>query len=238
MSNEKSTDQFVRDMLREIGITRPWEQDGGPQWKRDALKGGSKSASGNAEGKPEFVFVSDNFVVVVEDKKDVQRTRYLVDGDPTTEHPYRADYALNGAIHYAKTMLSNGIPFDKGIFAVGVGGGEVHHEIAVSYLAPGFTKHLDNLDNLDVFSEMEIGEYYAVQVLGQRPRAEVQLDDVRAAAERLHEGMRNYGSVENDRKAPLVSAILLALKNPYFKLEDLRGNTHGNNYRVWDKRII
>ena len=65
-------------------------------------------------------------------------------------------------------MLTNGIPFDKGIFAVGVGGGEIHHEIAVSYLAPGFIKHLDNLDNLDVFSEKEIGEYYAVQVLGQR----------------------------------------------------------------------
>ena len=36
-------------------------------------------------------------------------------------------------------------------------------------------------------------------------------EGVRAAAERLHGGMRNYGSVENDRKALLVSAILLAL---------------------------
>ncbi len=238
MANEKATDQIVRDMLREIGFERPWEQDGGPQWKRDALKGGSKSASANAEGKPEFVFVSGGFVVVVEDKKDVQRTRYLVDGDPITEYPYRADYALNGAIHYVKTMLANGIPFDKGVFAVGVGGGEVHHEIAVSYLAPGFVKHLDDLDNLDVFSEKEIGEYYAVQVLGQRPRAEVQLDDVRAAAERLHEGMRNYGSVENDRKAPLVSAILLALQNPYFNIDRLTSVSPGNNYQVWDGRII
>lgn len=238
MENEKATDQIVRDMLREIGFERPWEQDGGPQWKRDALKGGSKSASAHAEGKPEFVFVSGGFVVVVEDKKDVQRTRYLVGGDPTTEYPYRADYALNGAIHYAKTMLANGIPLDKGIFAVGVGGGEVHHEIAVSYLAPGFIKHLDDLDNLDVFSEKEIGEYYDVQVLGQRPRAEVQLDDVRAAAERLHEGMRNYGSVENDRKAPLVSAILLALQNPYFDLDRLQSISPSNNYQVWDGRII
>ena len=238
MANERATDQIVRDMLREIGFKRPWEQDGGPQWKRDALKGGSKSASANAEGKPEFVFVSDGFVVVIEDKREVQRTRYFVDGEPTTEFPYRADYALNGAIHYAKTMLANGIPFNKGIFAVGFGGGEVHHEIAVSYLAPGFVKHLDDLDNLDVFSESEISEYYAVQVLGQRPRAEVRLDDVRAAAERLHEGMRNYGSVENDRKAPLVSAILLALQNPYFDLDRLQSISPGNNYQVWDGRII
>lgn len=238
MSNEKATDQLVRDMLREIGVERPWEQDGGPQWKRDALKGGSKSATAVSEGKPEFVFVSDGFVVVIEDKKDVQRTRYLIDGNPTTDFPFRADYALNGAIHYARTMLDNGIPFDKGVFAVGVGGGEIHHEIAVSYLAPGIVKHLDDLDNLDVFSEGEIGEYYSVQVRGQRPRAEAQLDDVRAAAERLHEGMRNYGSVENDRKAPLVSAILLALQNPYFDIEQLKSVTPGNNYQVWDGRII
>lgn len=201
-------------------------------------QGGAKSAASSGEGKPEFVFVSDGFVVVVEDKKDVQRTRFLLDGEATTEYPYRADYALNGAIHYSKTMLNNGIPHSKGIFAVGVGGGEVHHEIAVSYLAPGTIKHLDNLDNLDVFSEEKIGEYYEVQVLGQRPRAEVQLDAVRAASERLHEGMRNYGSVENDRKAPLVSAILLALQNPYFDIDQLKSITPGNNYQVWDGRLI
>lgn len=40
---------------------------------------------------------------------------------------------------------------------------------------------------------------------------------------RLHEGMRNYGSVENDRKAPLVSAILLALEKPGFALDDMKG---------------
>lgn len=238
MNNEKATDQFVRDMLREIGVERPWEQDGGPLWKRNALKGGSKSESGASEGKPEFVFERNGFVIVIEDKKTVERTQYVVDGDPVTEFPYRADYALNGAIHYAKTMLNNGIPFDKGIFAVGIGGGEVHHQITVTYLAQGFVKHLDDLDNLDVFSEAEIDEYFSVQVLGRRPRAEVQLDDVRAAAERLHEGMRNYGSVENDRKAPLVSAILLALQNPYFNLDKLASITPGNNYQVWDGRII
>lgn len=69
MGNEKATDQFVRDLLRDIGVTKPWEQDGGPQWKRDALAGGPKSKDGKREGKPEFVFVVDDFIVLVEDKK-------------------------------------------------------------------------------------------------------------------------------------------------------------------------
>ena len=238
MGNERATDQFVRDLLREIGVDRPWEQDGGPQWKRDALRGGSKSATGTAEGKPEFVFLSDGFIVVIEDKKEARFTKRLEGAVITTEYPYRADYALNGAVHYAQTMVENGTPHDKGIFAIGVGGNEGHHEIAVAFVAPGLTKQLDPLDNLEVFAADRIGEYHAVQVLEQRPRAEVQLDDIRAAAEKLHEGMRNYGSVENNRKAPLVSAILLALKSEYFDISQLQGRTPGNNGQVWDGRII
>lgn len=238
MGNEKSTDQFVRDMLRDIGVSRPWEQDGGPQWKRDALQGGSKSASAAAEGKPEFVCVVGDFILLIEDKKGSRHTRYLDNGDITTEYPYRADYALNGAIHYASTMIANGVPGHKGIFAVGVGGSEVHHEIAVAFVAPGMVKPLDDLSNLDVFAEDQIDEYHSVQVLDQRPRSEVRLDDIRAAATKLHEGMRTYGSVENERKAPLVSGILLALRNEFFSIEDLHGRTPGNNNQVWDGRII
>ena len=85
MGNEKGTDQFVRDLLRDIGVTRPWEQDGGPKWKRTALAGGSKSKTGKGEGKPEFVFVVDDFIVIIEDKKEARFTRFLEDGQVTTD---------------------------------------------------------------------------------------------------------------------------------------------------------
>lgn len=222
--NEKGTDQFVRDLLRDIGQTRPWEQDGGPDWKRKALAGASKTKAGKGEGKPEFVFVADGFIVIVEDKKETRFARLLKDGHVTTEFPYRESYALNGAVHYAQVMLRNGVPHKKGIFAVGIGGDESHHEIAVVYVAPGQIQLLDDLDNLDVFGEEAISEYHSVAVLGHKPQAEVQLDTVKAAASELHEGMRNYGSVENDRKASLVSAILLALEKPGFDVDDLKGS--------------
>lgn len=234
MSNEKATDQFVRDLLRDIGVTKPWEQDGGPQWKRDALARGSKTKTGKGEGKPEFVFVVDDFIVIVEDKKEVRFTRFLDDGVVSSELPHRQDYALNGAVHYSSVMLRNGVPYSKGIFAVGIGGDEHHHEIAVAYVGLGQIKLLDDLDNLDVFGKEAIGEYHSVAVLGNKPQAEVRLDTVKAAALRLHEGMRNYGSVENDRKAPLVSAILLALEKPGFDIDDLKGSYDQNLPDDWD----
>ncbi len=234
MTNEKGTDQFVRDLLRDIGVIKPWEQDGGPKWKRDALAGGSKSKAGKGEGKPEFVFVSDEFIVVIEDKKETRFTRHLDDGRLTTDFPYRQDYALNGAVHYASVMLHSGKVPHKAIFAVGIGGDEHHHEIAVAYVSPGQIKLLDDLDNLDVLAAGEIREFHSVAVLGNKPQAEVRLDAVKAAASRLHEGMRNYGSVENDRKAPLVSAILLALEKPGFDIDDLKGAYDQNLPGDWD----
>lgn len=234
MDNEKATDQFVRELLRDIGVTKPWEQDGGPKWKRAALAGGSKSKVGLAEGKPEFVFVVGDFIVVIEDKKEARFTRHLIDDQIITEFPYRQDYALNGAVHYAAAMMRNGVPDQKGIFAVGIGGAEYHHEIAIAFVGPGVIKYLDDLDNLDVLAEDSIDEYYSVSVLGNKPQAEVQLETVKAAASRLHEGMRNYGSVENDRKAPLVSAILLALEKPGFDVDDLKGTYDDSLPDDWD----
>jgi type I restriction enzyme M protein len=234
MDNEKATDQFVRDLLRDIKMVKPWEQDGGPKWKRAALAGGSKSKTGKAEGKPEFVFVVNEFIVIVEDKKEARFTRLLQGDEVITEFPYRQDYALNGAVHYARAMIRNGVPHDKGIFAVGIGGDEQHHEISVAYMALGRIKLLDDLDNLDVFGAEAIDEYYSVAVLGNKPRAEIQLDSVKVAASRLHEGMRNYGSVKNDRKAPLVSAILLALEKPGFEIDDLKGSYDQNLPDDWD----
>lgn len=238
MANERATDQHVRDLLREIDVKRPWEQDGGPQWKRKALAGGTKSSAGRAEGKPEFVFVQNDFVVVIEDKKNVSDTRYLDGGAVVTDHPYRLRYALNGAVHYAQTMLGNGIPYDRGIFAVGIGGDEQRNEISVAYVAPGFVKVLPDLDNLEVFAADQIDEYHGVAVEGRKSRAETELADVKAAAETLHEGMRNYGSVENDRKASLVSAILLALKKPGFTVKNLEGLYDEDYPDDWDGKRI
>ena len=234
MGNEKATDQFVRELLRDIGVTKPWEQEGGPKWKRDSLAGGSKSKHGKGEGKPEFVFVVDGFIVIVEDKKEARFTRFIKDGQATTDYPYRQDYALNGAIHYANTMQRNKVAVGKGIFAIGIGGDEHHHEIAVAYVDHDQVKLLDDLNNLDVFGAEAANEYYSVAVLGNKPQAEIRLDAVKAAASRLHEGMRNYGSVENERKAPLVSAILLALEKPGFEINDLKGTYDQTLPGDWD----
>lgn len=234
MGNERSTDQFVRDMLREIGHPRPWEQScsDAPAYIYEALEGASKS-DGSGRGKPEFVIESGEFIVVVEDKARYEDSLLLdEEARVALDAPSRVKYALNGAVHYAKTFADK---TGKKVFAVGVAGTESHFDMTVAYVAPRLEpKVLDGLETLTPFSAANIDEYYRVAVLGELPREEREVREIRKVAANLHEGMRNYASLENENKATLVSAILLALKYRPELLDDLTGDQR-NGYRDGEK---
>ncbi|MGY6497673.1 MAG: HsdM family class I SAM-dependent methyltransferase [Microcella sp.] len=222
MGNERSTDQFVRDMLREIGFERPWEQScsDAPKYIYEALEGASKGVGGG-RGKPEFVIESGGFIVVVEDKAGIDRAMLLVDGKLDLDFPARSDYALNGAVHYARIFAER---TGKRVFAVGVAGAEIHHDITVAFVEKGAEPVvLAKVDTLTDLAEDSIVEYHRVAVLGELPREEREVREIRKVAAGLHEDMRNYASLEGERKATLVSAILLALKYQPSLVEELKG---------------
>ena len=213
LANERATDQFVRDELRSIGFPRPWEQGGGqafPKYIYDALEGASKG-SGRGRGKPEFIIESGNYLVVIEDKAEIGRSKFLTEtGAIDISFPARQEYALNGAVHYANILASR---THKKVFAVGVAGPEAHNENTVAFVEKDRPpKILEPIDSLINLAPENIEEYYRVAVLGQLPREERRVLEIRSVAENLHESMRNYASLEGERKATLVSVILLALK--------------------------
>lgn len=234
MGNERSTDQFVRDMLRDINYPRPWEQScsDAPTYIYDALGGASKSG-GSGRGKPEFVIESGEFIVVVEDKARFEDSLLLDDdGHVVLDPPSRVKYALNGAVHYAKTFADK---TGKKVFAIGVAGSEIHYDMTVAFVAPRTRpKVLDRLETLTPFASSSIDEFYRVAVLGELPREEREVREIRKVAETLHESMRNYASLENENKATLVSATLLALKYRPELLNDLTGDQR-NGYRDGEK---
>lgn len=232
--NERSTDQFVRDMLRDIGVERPWEQScsDAPAYIYESLNGASKS-EGGGRGKPEFLFESGEFLVVVEDKASFGDSK-LLDGDGSvdTSYPARNDYALNGAVHYALALTAG---TGKGVFAVGVAGSEFHHEITAAFVGhDGVPVVLGELDTFGCLGAEAISEYHRVAVLGELPEAEKDVVEIRKVAESLHEDMRNYASLENEHKATLVSAVLLALKYKPDLLDELKGEQR-SGYRDGEK---
>lgn len=234
MGNERDTDQFVRDMLRDIGFDRPHEQgsSSAPAYIYDALEGASK-ALGGGRGKPEFIVESGEFIIVIEDKLRFEDSVQLdEDGVVDVSHPARANFALNGAVHYALALAAK---TGKRVFAIGVAGSEAHNDITVAFVEDGAApKLLDGVETFTSFAPAAIDEYYKVAVRGELPQEEKDVREIRKVAASLHEGMRNYASLENENKATLVSAVLLALKYREELLGDLTGDQR-NGYRDGEK---
>ncbi len=224
MVNEKtSTDQLVRRFIEDLGVT--YEEQGSSNIQiKHALKNASKSKSQSGIGKPEFIFFSGNYLIIVEDKLALNKLEYKNEaGIIDTEFPFRRDYAVNGAVHYAKHIIKNTNSY-KEVIAIGISGDGLHYQIQPYFVSETELKALPEMKSLEDISPENIEEFYKVAVLGELPKEERELREVNKTAADMHEDLRNYGQLEGEKKATVVSAILLALEEPTFSLNQLTGS--------------
>src|SRR5699024_6044374 len=220
MVNERTgIDQFMRRQIE--SIVEEYEEQGSSHVEiKEALKTASKQREGNV-GKPEFLFFSDKYLIVVEDKADIEKlVQYKENGEVDLTRPAIIDYALNGAIHYGKHIVNNTNTIKK-VFAIGASGDSHSNVIKVTYINEDKVKVLQEVNNLEDLHPDNIEEFYRVAVNDELPKEERELREVKAIASELHEDLRNHGSLEGEKKATVVSAILLALEEKTFNLESL-----------------
>lgn len=222
--NEKSgIDEFMNDEIKSLGIKYYRESSGNIE-VQNALKSASKRLNGNV-GKPEFTFFSKDFLIVVEDKNDVNLHIYSEGGSIVLDDENIVPkYAVNGAIHYAKHIINHTHTINK-VFAIGASGNGHSNKISIYFVDEIECKFIADINNLNDLKEENIEEFYRVSVLGELPKEERELKEVNKIAADLHEDLRNYGSLEGEKKASVVSAILLALENEdlIFNVDKLQG---------------
>ena len=226
MATEKTTDFIVRDLLKAAGIVATANVSENPEIQK-ALKTASKRGTGQI-GRPEFLAVTGDFLLVVEDKADSRFQSKFVEGengssllmDPSSV----VAYAENGALHYA-THLARQTTFKK-VFAFGCSGTEAGRmTIRPIFVTPTSYKLLPRVQNFDDFGPSRIQRTFQEKVLGNKPLETVELEDIIRRAEKLHEDLRNYGNLGETEKPIIVSAILLALCEEGFSTEKLTGDT-------------
>ena len=71
MSKERNIDIYVAGLLEDIGISFKAEESGIKEID-EALKTASKKGTGN-QGYPEYIGASKDFVIVIEDKADINK---------------------------------------------------------------------------------------------------------------------------------------------------------------------
>ena len=221
---EANFDLYIYELLKEAGISAS-AQGSGVREIDEALKTASKNQTGNV-GSPEFTAVVKDFVLVFENKRD-KSFHCLKDdsGNISLTKKATKDYALNGALFYAKKIVEQ--TNYKKVFAFGSAGDNKHHVIKPLFVGENGYTELPEVETFDNFSEQNIRNYYKYAVLGETPPEDVELGDIIKKAKELHEHLRNYGSLGEDEKPLVVSAILLALREQEhgFKLDQLKGDT-------------
>lgn len=223
---EIRTDLWVYDLLKQAKIN--FDAQGSNIKEIDkALKTASKKGTGNV-GFPEYVAVVKDYLLVVEDKADLSKHIQLNEKN-CISHEINAvcDYAVNGALFYAKHLAKN--TTYKKIFAFGVSGDERRHKISPIYVdETEFYRELPEVQSFISFNEDNIDEYYTREVLKEDTDTEKETAEILKDAEVLHEDLRNYGNLLDTEKPLIVSGILLALRETEFKnfaISDLTGDT-------------
>jgi type I restriction-modification system DNA methylase subunit len=224
MSNEKALDFHIGNLLSLAKISYTPNASNIKEIQ-DALMTASKKGTGRV-GYPEFTAKSGEFILIIEDKADLNKQVHYMDEHETrlaTDTKSITDYAENGALHYANVIVEK-TNFQK-VFAFGCSGDEKHHAIRPIYVDKNGYKLLQAVENFENFSQENIEKYYREQVLEETPPETVELQEILKKSAELHEALRNYGSLGDSEKPLVVSAILLALRENQNISELLNGDS-------------
>lgn len=221
---EAQTDLWVYELLKSAHIDLCYQSSDIPEIEK-ALKTGSKAGSGNV-GKPEFVGVVKNFVLVIENKADIayheQRDK---ENNLLEDIASKQGYAVNGALHYGRHIIQH--TNYKKVIAIGVSGDEKRHRITPIFLDDSlYPKELADVETFISFNEDNIDRYYHREILQEESEEEKTTAEILKDAETLHE-MLWKGGLTNQEKPLVVSGILLALREESFKgfsIDDLTGD--------------
>ena len=226
--NEIVTDLWVHDLLNQAEIHLD-AQGSNIRELDEALKSASKRGTGSI-GYPEYCGIVDGFVIVIEDKANIQQHIAEDNGIILDDVKSICDYAVNGALHYGKHIAKN--TTYKKIICIGVSGDEKHHRITPVFVDDTeYYRILPDVESFISFNPANIEEYYIREVLKEDTDKEKELADILKDAASLHEDLRNYGNLQDQQKPLVVSGILLALnERKQALLDELKGdevNTDG-----------
>lgn len=223
---EVKTDLWVWELLKQANIKL--DAQGSSIIEIDqALKTASKNGTGKV-GFPEYVGVVKDYLLVIEDKADLNRHVKFEDGNVINQDVQAIkEYAVNGAVFYGKHLAEN--TTYKKIIAFGVSGDEKKHKITPVYIdETEYYRILPEVESFISFNEENIDEYFVREILQEDTDTEKETAEILKDAAVLHEALRNYGSLKDTDKPLIVSGILLALReieSKNFSLDELTGDT-------------
>lgn len=223
---EIKTDLWVHGLLQDAGLDLT-PQGCDIKEINEALKTASKAQTGNA-GYPEYCGAVKDFLLVIEDKATLDKHRIRDEkGLIMQDVKSVQDYAVNGALFYGMHLAAN-TSYHK-VLAFGVSGNEKRHRITPVFINErGDYQELSDVETFISFNENNIDEFYMKEILNEETEIEKTTAEILKEAEKLHNDLREYGTLTTEQKPLIVSGIMLALREVEyrtFSIDSLVGDT-------------
>lgn len=233
---ELRVDNFVREELKKNKV-KFGEQHDLPKSIKEGLDKASKSGEGF--GKPDFVITFEEFpdtCVLIEDKYGLE---YLKDetksGEVSTSKKSIEDYAVNGACHYARSLLENEdtlYPY-KNVYALGVAGEGKEDEIELAYECYLYRKGVEiikkvNFKDFSYFSKENFPRNKKDDELSEKEKHDILEKSLISLAKKSKDlnNLMNDNAITVANRIIYVSGSLLACEDG-LKVEDLKGEKKG-----------
>ena len=217
MGLEVRVDNYVRRELDRLEIPF-YNQNDLPVNYKNALKGLSKTGSGN--GTPDFaigVMPGKKVGVIIENKWGLDKHEKLdADGKVSSIKKDISDYAVNGAVHYAKGMVETH-EFDE-VYAIGISGEGGIDDVVVNYgcylVREGHEPKFINILSLSKFRKDEFTKFHKENKLTDEEK-HLQLDKQKKALQTSSKQLNklmNDNAITVDLRVIFVSGMMLAMK--------------------------
>lgn len=214
MSNERKTENLIRDTLRKLGyyesdcLTRVEEQKSETEAVKRLLKVASKTGKGG-KGAPEFIVSNSDtpdFLIVIECKADIKHHESNNRDNPI-------GFAVDGVLNYAEHLA-------KGFNVIAIAAsGQTQSQLKIStFLHPkgaAKAKALNTKSGRTISEIIPWADYIEHGTFDPAVQA-LRHDELMAFSRELHEFMRDHAKLTESEKPLLVSGTLIALQNEAF----------------------
>ncbi len=214
-------DLYVMQQLESLGLKQHSdyhiESEMDPRLK-EALSGGAKTEQHSHFGKPDLNITRYNTPVLFENKlKPTKFAKFNNKGEVTTSAKDIKDYALNGALHYARTILSSKL-YDSCVIVATAGQDPDHMKQKVYYVysVNGEPKYINGYDTLKFLGNNVAFDAYIKDVtLTDTEKHQILVktqQDLSKQVKKLNKLMENFQISVTDRVI-YVSGMILAMQN-------------------------
>lgn len=228
---ESDVNDFVKDKLKQLGLNKLIdynEESGMSDYMKEALKGSAKTKNKTNFGKPDFHIEKYDIPIIIEDKLGNKHHIALNKTNIKMDEKSVKEYAVNGAIYYAKNMISSK-KYNE-VIAIGISGdNDENVKISVYYVfsATIEPKEMKNYTTLDFVQNKDSFEnFYKEATVTETEKHKILIntrEDILRHAKTLNKLMNNH-NIGVEQRVVYVSGMLLAMQDIF----DMDGNLLDN----------